>query len=839
MTLRSTHRSLSLPPWLVGLLVVLLPWGALSWGDAKRTMSGGLLEVGFPLLLAVVAVWSLLRAAQRAELPPEFRSALRWVAVGCILVGLGTTYVLIHDVLLKRNVDHATLGFPDLTAMLSYPVIMLGQFRFSRAGRSTMNLGRIVADSAIFICGVAVPLWTLALKPNLSQLQAMERFIALTFPLLAFLGIIVVNFVILRCVPIPSRRAFNLLQAGIAMSWLADLVFTLSVTGHMQLHSIGHIANILNALSLLALVLAGWWIQTDSYSARPLRPSAFSPIPIFTIGIMALWLGRYLQVFEVTKGTLQNILLGVIAILVVILLREALAARDSLHLATETAALAMKARFEALVEQSRDLIMVTDATGRLLSTSPAAVRFFGRTEPELQGLPLAGLIHAEDLEAWDGFLAELLHRSEFRTTQQWRMQDAQGEWRAFDISGTNLLDNHDVEGLVLNARAITDRGLLEDQQHQALKMEALGRLAGVIAHDFNNLLSAILGNVELALMNPSDGVKLTNRLERIQATATHGANLTARLASFTRRNSSTQTSLSARKVLEELLPLSRGLLGEAIQLQVSEEPETGSFRANLDDLEQVLVSLLANARDAMPEGGSVSVSFRNADTLDGDQTLFLAPGPAPYILVEVADTGTGMDEHVLAHLFEPFFTTKGKATGTGLELTRVYGIVKASGGGIGVRTEPGQGTTFRLWFPQVVAGVEEASIPHAVTTIQGTETLLLVEDEEVLREALEEILRSLGYQVFVAAHANEARAFLADYTGSLDLLVTDVIMPGDSGPKLAAELVKARPGLRVLYISGYTADELEAHGLAHPGALLLEKPFTRKQIGQRLREVLA
>jgi PAS domain S-box-containing protein len=800
-----------------------------------------LVEIGYLVVLVGFCVWNLWQSNLRIELPSEFRKAVRWVAAGYMAMLLGSLYVLVHDVLVRSNKEVFSLGMADLLFMSAYPLIIFGQLRLTRDGHRAISPWRVVADSAVFIFGAGVPLWMFAFKPAVSHLSGLATFVSLAFALLAFTGIVTANFVLLRCVPLPSRRAFHLLILGIALSWIADLVFTLAVTARMQIPNSGHASNILNAISLLMVLTGAWWIRTDPHhSGRPHLPAVFSPIPMFTIFVMAILLvASYFLAFEVTKGTLGKILLGVIVLLFVLLLREGLAASESIRQATEVARMAMTARFEALVEHSTDLMMVVDKTGRFKSSSPAVLRFFGASEDALQGIPLVGFIHAEDLESWDRFLSELLNRSDFRTTQQWRMRDLRGEWRAFDISGSNLLENPEVEGLVLNARDITDRLALEEQQHNAVKMVALGRLAGVIAHDFNNMLSAILGNIELAEMSLSDERKLSERLERIRGAAIHGADLTHRLASFTRRGSSAQVTLGVAQVREAFLPLARELLGDQIELLVQEEPGTGCFRGNLDDLEQVFVSLMNNARDAMPEGGVITVAFRNAEGLDSEQTLYLAPASAPYLLAEVTDTGSGMDEEVLSHLFEPFFTTKGGAKVTGLSLTGVYGIIKASDGGIGIRSAPGEGTTVRLWFPRVVPVVEESPKRVAITSILGSETLLLVEDEDMLRAALRELLESLGYTVHVAGDADQARAFLSGYEGRLDLLVTDVIMPGDSGPKLAAELVKTRTGLRVIYISGYTADELVSNGLAHSGALLLEKPFTREQIGERIRQVLA
>ena len=839
MNLRSDSNLPTLPAWLVGLLLLFLPWASWVWTGPQRSRVQGLLEIGIPLLVNGLCVVILLSAARRIQLPTEFRRGLRWIASGYLAMGVATLYVLLHDVLLHGSEAMPGPGVADIMFMFSYPLIMVGQLSLPRSAPSGAGPWRVFIDSAVFICGAGVPLWVFALRPSLGEMRGMAGFVSLMLPLLAFVGISTANFVLLRCVPLPSRRAFHLLLGGIAASWLADLVFTLQTTGQMQLPNIPHASNIINAMSLLMVLTGAWWIHTDPCPKQPSRPAVFSPIPMFTIVVMAVWLARYLHVFRVTEGTLQNILLTVIILLFVLLLREGLAARESFRQATEVVSMALRARFEALVEHSTDLILVVDAKGELNFASPAALRFWASAWEPLHGRNLATFLHPEDLAAWEGLRSELLQHSELRTTQQWRMCNPQGEWRTFDISGSNLLENPEVQGLVLNARDITDRRNLEEQLHQAMKMEALGRLAGVIAHDFNNLLSTVLGNVELAKLNPSNLQKLKDKLGNIQSAATRGATLTTRLAAFSQRKAPGRTTLDARRILETCLPLAKELLGEQIQLVVTEDVDTGCFQGNLADLEQVVLSLLINARDAMPEGGRITLSFKNAEALDAEQILFLPPAPGPYLLLEVADTGSGMDENVLSHVFEPFFTTKGKAKGVGLGLVGVYGIVKSFNGGVGIRSAPGRGTTIRLWFPRAPQAFEEAPKPATISTIRGSETLLLVEDEEALRQALEELLQSLGYSVHVVSSATQARSFLKDYKGFLDLLITDVIMPGDSGPKLAAELVKTRTSLRVLYISGYTAGELEAHGLAHPGATVLEKPFTREQIGRRIREVLA
>jgi len=827
----------TLPWWMVGIFVAAAGWAMHEGRGHPRSIFHGVVSIGFLLSLNALNFGLLLRASGRAGLPAAYRSFLRWVAAGVGLTALSGVYVLFHEVILLGAGPANPVGIADLLCMAAYPLFLFGLLGLPRADRSDLGPWRTLADSAVFVVGVGVPLWFFALQPGLGGLNGMERFVSLAFPGLAFAGIGAANFILLRCSPLPTPRAFNTLLGGLAVSWMADLVFALHVTERLQITNLTVLSNLINAGSLLLILVGAWWLRNEPMPARPPRPAAFSPIPMFTLVVTALWVARFLHVFDVDRGTLRNLLLGMIVLLSVILLREGLAAKDGIRQATEAATLALRARFEALVENSSDLILVLDPEGRITYASPAAARFLGQAP---RGRPLGEFLHPEDRGPWETFLAGLLAAPGSVATRQWRMRDAQGDWRFFEASGDNLLGHPEVRGLVLNARDITQRRMLEDHLHQVLKMEALGRLAGGVSHDFNNMLSAILGNVELARMQSQGDPRLEARLARIEASARHGATLTARLLALTRRPSFGQTVLDPARFLAPILPLVAGILGDRIDLETRVEPGAGCFLANLDEVQEVLLTLAGNARDAMPEGGRFSLAFRSAEAPDPGPAVFLTPVPASSgscVLLEVSDTGTGMDEEVRSHLFEPFYSTKGKAKGMGL--TGVYGIVKAAGGGLSLDSEVGRGTTLRLWFPRVAQTPASPPAKAASTALQGSETLLLVEDEAPVREALQELLGSLGYQVHVAGDADQARTFLAGYPGALDLLVTDVIMPGDSGPKLAAEAVRARPGLRVLYISGYTAGELEAHGLAHPGALLLEKPFTREQIGRRLREVLA
>jgi CheY-like chemotaxis protein len=282
-----------------------------------------------------------------------------------------------------------------------------------------------------------------------------------------------------------------------------------------------------------------------------------------------------------------------------------------------------------------------------------------------------------------------------------------------------------------------------------------------------------------------------------------------------------------------------GLLGEQVRLVLDLEPNPWPITLDPNELEQALLNLAANARDAMPTGGSLTLRLKNQVATEPQITPFLPIPAGEMVVLEVADTGTGMSEATLQHLFEPFFTTKGRGKGTGLGLASVYGFVKASLGGIAVDTQLGRGTTIRLAFPRSSRPIEAESLPSDTAPLLGKETVLLVEDDPSIRETTQRILAANGYTVLDAGNADEARIVFQFHNKEIQILITDVIMPGDSGPVLAAELVATQPGLRVLYISGYTADELGPHGLARPDAPLLRKPFTVGQLTRRLRSIMA
>jgi two-component system, cell cycle sensor histidine kinase and response regulator CckA len=399
-----------------------------------------------------------------------------------------------------------------------------------------------------------------------------------------------------------------------------------------------------------------------------------------------------------------------------------------------------------------------------------------------------------------------------------------------------------VSGAICMSLDITDRKQLEEQLRQAQKMEAVGRLAGGIAHDFNNLLMVIQGYGDLLVERLPTGDPLRRNAEQIQMASQRASSLTRQLLAFSRKQMLAPKILNIQTVVADMEKILRRLIGEDIQLETSSAPDLGLVKADRSQIEQVILNLAVNARDAMPQGGRLTIETANVE-LDASYShppAVLSPGR--YVMLAVTDNGCGMDAETQAHVFEPFFTTKEKGKGTGLGLATVYGVVKQSGGYVWVYSEPGRGTSFKIYLPRIAEtavpagreGKSDMQVPQ-----RGSETILLVEDEKGVRELAREYLTSSGYTVIEAEDGHTALELAAMHVGPIHLLLTDVVMPGISGRELAERVGQIRPGIKIIYMSGYTDQAVVHHGILENDAILLQKPFTLMTLAGKLREMLA
>jgi signal transduction histidine kinase/ActR/RegA family two-component response regulator len=379
----------------------------------------------------------------------------------------------------------------------------------------------------------------------------------------------------------------------------------------------------------------------------------------------------------------------------------------------------------------------------------------------------------------------------------------------------------------------------EEQLRQSQKMEAIGRLAGGIAHDFNNLLMVITGYTQLLLNDSSIGDMVRKNLEEIRKAGERATTLTFQLLAFSRRQILQPKVLDLNAVVTNLAPMLRRLIGEDVEFLTVVKSGLGHVKADPSQIEQVIMNLVINARDAMPKGGVLTIETANVELDEVYCAQHFTPQTGPYVLLAVSDTGCGMDAQTQSHIFEPFFTTKKQGKGTGLGLSTVYGIVKQSGGSLFVYSEPGQGTTFKVYLPQVKAKVEsfEPLVP-AQFLPRGTETILLVEDESGVRNLIHAILQANGYTLLVASNGHEAVRISRQHDGPIHLLITDVVMPGMSGRELAEQLRHTRPHMKLLCLSGYTEDALLQHGISSEEFAFLQKPFTPASIAYKVREIL-
>jgi two-component system cell cycle sensor histidine kinase/response regulator CckA len=496
-------------------------------------------------------------------------------------------------------------------------------------------------------------------------------------------------------------------------------------------------------------------------------------------------------------------------------------------------------KYRILVENQTDLVVKVDTEGRFQFVSPTYCELFGKKQEELLGKTFLPLVHEDDRQTTAKAMEDL-YKPPYTCYVEQRALTKDG-WRWLAWADKAVLDQDgNVVAIVGVGRDITERKRLEEQLLQSQKMEAVGRLTGGIAHDFNNLLTVIIGFSELLLHRHLDeGGPLYKPIEEIQKAGKQAASLTGQLLAFSRKQVLQPRVLDLNAVVSDMDKMLHRLIGEDIDLVTLLDPDLGPVKADPGQLEQVIVNLAINARDAMPQGGQLTIETADAELDEAYARQHIAVEPGPYVMLAVSDTGVGMDEETQSHIFEPFFTTKEKGEGTGLGLATVYGIVKQSGGYIWFYSEMGQGTTFKVYLPRVEGAVEPLRPSVAPTeSLQGSETILVVEDDKGVRTLVHDALEMDGYNMLEACDGQEALRVCEEHEGPIHLMVTDVVMPGISGRQLAERLKPLYPEMKVLYISGYTDKTIVRHGVLEPGLAFLQKPFPPGALARKVREVL-
>ncbi|MCU1386423.1 MAG: sensor protein [Acidobacteria bacterium] len=503
----------------------------------------------------------------------------------------------------------------------------------------------------------------------------------------------------------------------------------------------------------------------------------------------------------------------------------------------EAALRASEERFRALVENSSDALLLIDGHGRISYLSPSSERHLGWAPDRMVGRSIFDFLHPDERAMVGARMAETLASPGRTIVEHVRFHHADGSWRIMEGVAVNRLSDPAVAGIVINARDITERRKLEEQLRQAQKMEAVGQLAGGVAHDFNNLLTAILGYCHLMLDEIPEEDPLRLDLLEIQAAGDRAAALTRQLLAFSRRQMLQPQVVDINTLVSQLERLLRRLISEDVELVTVLAPGLHPVTIDPASVEQILVNLAVNARDAMPTGGRLTIETANVDLDETYAVTHVTMTPGAYVMLAVSDTGAGMDAATRTRVFEPFFTTKEQGKGSGLGLATVYGMVKQSAGFIWVYSEPGHGTAFKVYLP-ITRAAAAAPPPAAAAAIgHGWETVLLVEDEDAVRALAREVLRRHGYAVLEARHGVDALRVAERHSDAIHLLVTDVVMPHMSGRELAQRLTATRPETKTLFMSGYTDHALLPEDVT-PGAEFMQKPFTPDAFARRIRRML-
>ncbi|HTW25052.1 MAG TPA: PAS domain S-box protein [Candidatus Baltobacteraceae bacterium] len=497
--------------------------------------------------------------------------------------------------------------------------------------------------------------------------------------------------------------------------------------------------------------------------------------------------------------------------------------------------------FQLISDNVVDMIAVVDSNGKRIYNSPSYHRILGYSVAELESTSSFEQVHPDDRQIVVDAAADA-RKTGVGKRIEYRMRHRDGSWVYLESTASPVVNaKGEVESLVIVNRDISERRRLEEQLRQSQKMDAIGRLSGGVAHDFNNLLGVIIGYAEILQERIAETDAMRAPVDQIIKAGSRASSLTKQLLAFSRQQVLEPKVLVLNAVVSDTEKMLRRLIGEDIELRTTLEPDLGKIRADQGQIEQVIMNLVVNARDAMPDGGKLTIETRNFEIDEKFARRYAYPVlPGSYVQLIVSDNGVGMDTATQQRIFEPFFTTKEKGKGTGLGLSLVYGVVKQSGGYIDVLSARGKGTTFNIYLPRVGQNAVETKTigPDRPEELRGTETILLAEDEDTLRALTRHLLELYGYRVLEACDGNQALRLSDQSADEIQLLLTDVVMPGISGRTLADQLKQKRPDIKVVFMSGYTGQQVGGKEILEPGSAFLQKPFTREGLARKVREAL-
>ena len=692
------------PVWLI--IGAFLNLGFISWLllALPRNHTEVVAELLILASLALLTLWGVLQASRRPDAPLRMRHSLRLLAVSFALNVLGTASFTFAAY--NQTGSPPRFGISDWVFLAAYVCNLLSLIHWPRGQRPVASPLRILVDGLIFVVGLGAPLWLFAIGPHLQEAAGLEAIFLLVWPVAAFFGIMIINQVLLTREPWPTRTAYWLILAGLGIGWLADLIGTLDASTQLLTGKVNW-PNLCTAVSFGLIQLAAWRFTASPAPAvrSSIRPASLTPVPLVTLLAVSAWLFASISApasFITMGGMLPSVILLILALFV----RETLIMRDSLRWVAAEVRQKSWARFESMIQHSSDVIMLVDPQQRRIRfASPSARTTLGRSPDELIDEPLLDLLHADDMPGGRIFLDGLSRQPGTACHQNWRLRHANGHHVTFEAAGSCLDEQDGLGGYILSLRDVSERLVQEERLLHTGKMEAVSRLAGGLAHDFNNLMAVIMAHSELALLGLPDGHEVRPEVSEIRRASARGASLTGRLLSFSRREGATPTLSNPAEVLRRITPVLRQLSGDDLTVTTRIDPSTGAVAVPADSLEQALINLTTNARDFSPPGRVVIITVHSEVLSAPLPSRYLSAQPGKYVVVEIADTGSGMDEAILNRLFEPFFTTKPPGKGTGLGLAMVYGMVRTARGGVTVHSENGKGTTLKLWLPQTGAAV--------------------------------------------------------------------------------------------------------------------------------------
>ena len=836
--------------WLtIGLALVVisfLPWLLFSAASAEqKTLITDLVQPFLSLGMTILAF----RASRQQALDSRTRRAWTILAIAFFVYFAANVTWFYYEICVGQSL---AVTWADPLYLAYYPIALVGLLTFpmARSGRSRLTFA---LDAGTVMVGALMVIWYLILRPIAlaEQTSTLETFITVAYPVGNTVLLFGVVALLLKRPDKKVRLALGTFMAAILFDAIAD--FGYSYQTLQSSYEGGNWPDCFYALSFFLMALSAqcqWWKAKHPKPRELTVTDPRSPFP--WLPYLGVGLAYSLLLFVAHKHSHEGeahlvwLTMAAFVITALVVARQIVALRENAKLLAERATRATEARFVSLVEQSSDVITIIEPNGKVLYESPSVERVFGYSVAEALGRKLGEYVHPDSRAEVGEVMTRLCKKPGMRGHVEFRLLHKDGQYVDVEAVMTNLLDDPNIRGIVINSRNIAERKKAEEALHeseeqlrQSQKMDAVGQLAGGVAHDFNNLLAVIIGYSDLLLMRTSGLREDSQRkIEQISKAANRAAGLTRQLLAFSRKQVLQPKSLDLNTVVGDMDKMLKRLIGEHIEMLTILDPKLGIVKADPGQVEQVLLNLAVNARDAMPSGGKLTIETANV-VLDARYTqAHRSVEPGPYVMLAVSDTGVGMSHEVKARIFEPFFTTKEKDKGTGLGLSTVYGIVKQSGGSIWVYSEPGQGTTFKVYLPQVDQDADIDAAP-ASADYRGAETVLLVEDEESVRQIANEILTMNGYRVLQASHGNEALNVSLQHEGVIDLMVTDVVMPVMGGPELARKLALTRPEMRVLYMSGYTDDAIVHHGVLLEGTAFVQKPFTAEAFSRKLREAIS